>query len=370
MRKFASLSFVLALLCIGVSAGVSPGVSITTFDTPITQDFDSLASTGTTNTTTPGGWGFLESGSNANTNYRAGNGSDNAGDTYSFGATGATERAFGGLQSGTLIPTIGAQFTNNTGGTITSLVISYTGEQWRLGATGRQDRLDFQYSTNATALNTGTYIDVDALDFASPITAGTVGALDGNAAANRTVVSSTINGLSIPNGASFFIRWTDFNPSGSDDGLAIDDFSLTASGVVTPTASISVNDVTLSEGNAGTTTASFTVSVAGPHPDGVTFNIATDDGGGANPATAGSGDYLSRSEIAQTIPAGASTFTFDVTVNGDSVIENNEQFVVNLSGVIGATVTDAQGIGTINNDDAVISDVVISQVYGLSLIHI
>ena len=45
---------------------------------------------------------------------------------------------------------------------ITSLAISYTGEQWRLGQvdTGRAaDRLDFQLSTNATSLTTGTWTD-------------------------------------------------------------------------------------------------------------------------------------------------------------------------------------------------------------------
>src|SRR5262249_36532885 len=154
---------------------------------------------------------------NANTTYTAGTGSSTTGDTYSFGATSSTDRAFGGLQSGSLIPTIGACFTNNTGIAITSLAIAYTGEQWRLRATGRADRIDFQYSTNATSLTTGTWIDVDTLDFSSPITTGTTGALDGNAAANRTAISNTITGLNIPDGATFFIRWTDFNAAGADD---------------------------------------------------------------------------------------------------------------------------------------------------------
>ena len=158
-------------------------------------------------------------------------------------------------------------------------------------------------------------------------------------------------------GASAF-SWT--GPLAKSDGAP--NAGQTFTGVAGPT--IAINDVTVTEGNSGTATAAFTVTVSGAHPDGVTFNIATDDGTGGSVATAGSGDYVSRSESGQTIPAGASTFTFDVTVNGDSVIENNEQFVVNLTGVIGATVADGQGTGTINNDDAVISDVVISQVYG------
>ncbi|MFN2438799.1 MAG: hypothetical protein ABR503_06330, partial [Chitinophagaceae bacterium] len=110
----------------------------------------------------------------------AGTGSSNSGDTYSFGTAGNGERAFGGLQTGNLIPTLGALFTNNSGNNITSLTISYMGEQWRLGSNtaGRlPDRLDFQYSLNATNLTNGLWTDVDALDFNSPVLTGTNGAL-------------------------------------------------------------------------------------------------------------------------------------------------------------------------------------------------
>ena len=65
-----------------------------------------------------------------------------------------------------------------------------------MGATARADRLDFQYSTDATAVTSGTWTDVNALDFASPNTAA-VGATDGNAAANRTALTGTINGLTL-----------------------------------------------------------------------------------------------------------------------------------------------------------------------------
>jgi predicted extracellular nuclease len=362
MRKFAFLVVVLGLSCLGVSADTSTPISITSFGSAVFENFNTLAVSGTSSTT-PTGWGFVESGTGANTLYNSGTGTSNAGDTYSFGAAASAERAFGLLQSGALIPIVGAQFTNSTGGTITELEISYTGEQWRLGALGRTDRLDFQYSTNATALNVGTYTDVNALDFSGPISGGTTGPLDGSLPANRTVISSTITGLSIPSGASFFIRWTDFNAAGADDGLAIDDFSLIARG--TPGAAISVNNVTVAEGNTGSEAiASFTVTVSGNHPSGVTFDIATADGAGANAATAGSGDYVPRSLSGVTIPAAESTFTFDVIVNGDAFFEQDEEFVVNLSAVNGAAIGDDQGVGTISNDDAVTSDVVISQIYG------
>ncbi len=214
-----------------VSTALAVPVNLTALGLSYTQDFNTLASTGESNVL-PVGWELNEAGTSVNVdgNYTAGAGSSNAGDTYSFGVGSNTERAFGGLQSGTLIPTIGAAFNNNTGATITSLEIAYTGEQWRLGTLSRSDRIDFQYSIDATSLTTGTNTDADALDFSSPTTTTGVGLLDGNAAANRTALSSAISGLSIANGATFWIRWTDFNATGADDGLAVDDFSLTPRG--------------------------------------------------------------------------------------------------------------------------------------------
>lgn len=199
-------------------------VSLTTIGSPYTQDFNTLVNTGTSSVL-PTGWSLNEVGGNAT--YAAGNGSDNTGNTYSFGATGTAERALGGLLSGSVTPSFGASFTNNTGSIITSIDLAYIGEQWRIGATGRVDRIDFQYSENATSLITGTWTDVNTLDFTAPTTTGTLGALNGNLAANRTAISSSITGLSIAIGATFWIRWTDLNASGSDDGLSVDDFSLT-----------------------------------------------------------------------------------------------------------------------------------------------
>ena len=157
--------------------------------------------------------------------------------------SGHTERALGSLRSGTLISSYGACFTNNTGATLTTFDIGYAGEQWRLGTAARTDQLTFEYSTNATSLVTGTWTGVAGLNFVTPITA-TVGAKDGNAAANRTALSQTIGSQSIANGATFWIRWNDTDASSADDGLAIDDFSL-AAGVVSPIPNLTIDDVSL-----------------------------------------------------------------------------------------------------------------------------
>lgn len=117
---------------------------------------------------------------------------------------------------------------------------------------------------------------------------------------------------------------------------------------VSSAITLSVNDVSLSEGNTGTSVATFTVSLSAPAPiGGVTFDIATADG----TATIANSDYVANALTAQTIAAGSTTYTFSVTINGDTVQEPNETFFVNVTNVVGATVSDGQGLGTIQNDD-------------------
>jgi hypothetical protein len=229
-------------LCLGAFTAVSTiqtpaQIVITEFITPYTQNFDTLSSTAgsTTNGSLPPGWALTETGGGARDNeqYAVDTGGSSTGDTFSYGSSGSSERALGTLRSGTLISTIGAQFVNNTGATISSMNLSYTGEQWRLGAINKTDRLDFQLSVNATSLTTGTWTDVDALDFSSQTTT-TSGAKDGNNAANRAPVGSFINDFSIANGSTFWIRWTDVDALGADDGLAIDNLNLSAVPVPEP----------------------------------------------------------------------------------------------------------------------------------------
>lgn len=324
-------------------------VSLTTLGSAATQNFDTLSNTAgsTTNNLTITGWFMTETGGGARDNeqYGVDTGGSTTGDTYSYGAAGSTERALGGLRSGTLIPNFGACYTNNTGATIGNLAIAYNGEEWRLGTAARTDQINFEYSTNATDLTTGTWTNVTALNFVTPDTA-TTGAKNGNAAADRTALSSTISSLSIANGATFWIRWTDVDASSADDGLAVDDFSLTPTAAVVP-PNLTVNDVSLNEGNAGTTSFTFTVSLSAPAgPGGVTFDIATADNTANQPA-----DYTQKSLTSQTIPAGSSTYAFTVLVNGDTTPETNETFFVNVTNAVGATVLDGQGQGTIVNDD-------------------
>ncbi|MDX6385386.1 MAG: hypothetical protein QOK48_2959, partial [Blastocatellia bacterium] len=162
----------------------------------------------------------------------------------------------------------------------------------------------------------------------------------------------TVNGdMAVEPAETFFVNVTNVTGALVADGQGVGTISNDDS------PSISINDVSANEGNAGTTTFTFTVTSTLPAPaGGITFDIATQN----NTATAGS-DYVARSLTSQSIPAGQTTYTFDVTVNGDTLFEPNETFNVNVTNVSGATLTDGQGLGTIQNDDS--SNLVISQTY-------
>ncbi len=199
--------------------------------TPVLQDFDSLAASGTSSTV-PAGWAFRETGGATGTVYTATDGSANSGDTYSVGATGSSERAFGALASNTVTRVdLGGRYVNQTGSTISALTVQYRGELWRLGAANRNDRLDFQYSLDATALDNGTWVDVDALDLLTPNPTAAAGvALNGNDPANQSALTHTISGLAIGVGQTVFLRWVDGNITGADDLLAIDDVIVSTGG--------------------------------------------------------------------------------------------------------------------------------------------
>src|SRR5205823_6159756 len=101
-------------------------------------------------------------------------------------------------------------------------------------------------------------------------------------------------------------------------------------------------EVSVTEGNSGKVNAVFTVSLSQTSGQTVTVNYATADG----TATAGA-DYVAAS-VTLTLATGSETQTIVVAVNGDTLNEANETFLVNLSSQVNAALTDGQGVGTIN----------------------
>jgi len=161
-----------------------------------------------------------------------------------FGNTGSSERSLGTMNGlPALNPAFGVKCQNQTGGTITTIKVSYSGEQWyRHQNTPITDRLDFQYSTDATALNNGTWIDFAALDFISPQTTLT-GAVNGDVSPFRSELNNiVISGLNIQPGQTFWLRWKDFDQTAlaEQDMLSIDDVSISVTFTGTISAPVSV----------------------------------------------------------------------------------------------------------------------------------
>jgi hypothetical protein len=112
------------------------------------------------------------------------------------------------------------------------------------------------------------------------------------------------------------------------------------------TPALSIADLSLVEGNAGTTSATFAVSLAPASTQAITVRYATADDTATAP-----GDYTAASGTL-TFGPGETSKTVAVPVVGDATVEPDEAFVVNLSTPTNATIGRGQARGTIRNDDA------------------
>ncbi len=118
----------------------------------------------------------------------------------------------------------------------------------------------------------------------------------------------------------------------NDDGLAL--------------PGISISDVTLPEGNSGTTSFNFTVSLTASSASTVTVNYTTADGTATAPS-----DYATKSGVVTFTP-GLTSQVVSILVNGDTLFEPNETFFVNLTTPANATITAAQNDPTPGNNSA------------------
>jgi CSLREA domain-containing protein len=108
-----------------------------------------------------------------------------------------------------------------------------------------------------------------------------------------------------------------------------------------------IDDVAHNEGNAGTTSYTFTVTKTGSTALSSSVNFATVDGS----ATTVNNDYQANTGTLTFLPTDT-TKQITVLVNGDTTVESDEAFTVHLSGASSATISDADGTGTITNDDS------------------
>ncbi len=114
-----------------------------------------------------------------------------------------------------------------------------------------------------------------------------------------------------------------------------------------PIPAISISDVSQNEGNSGTTAFVFNVNLSAASPQTVTVSYQTADG----TATGGS-DYIAVGASVLTFNPNETAKTITILVNGDTTIEPNESFFVNLSNPTNAGIADSQALGTIQNDES------------------
>ena len=197
--------------------------------------------------------------------------------------------------------------------------------------------------------------------------AGAGGAADRGNTALGAVTGSSTGPATISlnaNGIAVVQSWID-NPS-SNHGFVIQDYInhsnglgfssreapqserpelvVTLAGNSNPT--LTIDDVNVIEGDAGTIDATFNVSLLPAATGTVTVDFATTDG-----TATGGIDYFSTSGQLTFLP-GETSKPITVTVNGDTNEESAETFFVDLSNPIGANIGDAQGIATISDDDS------------------
>ncbi len=249
--------------------------NINALSTNYTTGFNTLTSGTWTDNTTVTGWYTKTDATSSIVTYGANTGSTTTAGLYAFGVAGTnalSDRALGFAPtntytgaSGTGKGYIGWRLKNNTGSTITSITITYSGEQWRRDNASSQNlTVEYQTATSVTNINAGSWTSIPALTFTSPQLSATALALDGNAVANRSSGITTTISVTVNNGDEIMIRWSDLNDSGNDHFLAIDDITINASGGA-PTNSITTGaitgtpfSVTCTAGSTGT--VSFTSS--------------------------------------------------------------------------------------------------------------
>jgi hypothetical protein len=149
-----------------------------------------------------------------------------------------------------------------------------------------------------------------------------------------------------PQGAGWvFSSWSDGGTRVHDISTPTANTTYTAQFVGQSAVSIRVANVSLLEGNSGTTAAAFSLTLSAPSavPVSVAWKTTNGSAKSGSDYTAGSGTV--------TFPAGSTSRTVAVTVQGDTVVEPKEVFYLDLSAPTGASIADARGAASILDDD-------------------
>ncbi|HBC87923.1 MAG TPA: hypothetical protein DCZ94_13295 [Lentisphaeria bacterium] len=258
----------------------------------------------------------------------------------------------------TVIVTMGSP-TNATKGTTTVHTLTITDN-------------DSAPAAGTIAFSSATYTVAENVTTAT-ITVKRTGGSSGAASVQYATSNGTATSGSDYTAASGTFSWADGNAADKTFTVAITNDSIdeadetinialsnaTGATLGTPNTSVltitdddaaptlSINDVTITEGNTGTVNATFTVTQSAASGKTVTVSYATADVTAVQPA-----DYTQVTATTLTFNPGDTSKSITVAVKGDALDEVNETFNVNLSSAGNATIADAAGVCTITDDDA------------------
>jgi len=108
---------------------------------------------------------------------------------------------------------------------------------------------------------------------------------------------------------------------------------------------VSINDLSVAERDVDLFGYEFTVSLSAPSSQTVSVRVTTQQGTATDNVDFGAGT------VVLNIAPGQTSQTVTVFIIGDTIVENNEQFFLNLSQPVNCTIGDGQGVGTIVDDD-------------------
>jgi CSLREA domain-containing protein len=225
-----------------------------------------------------------------------------------------------------------AAYSVNEDGLLATITVARTG--------GNAGAVSVHYQTGG---GTGT-----ANTDYSPVS-GTINWADGDTASKTFTIPLVDDNLDEPDET---VGMTLSNPTG---GATLGNQSTATLTIIDndPPVVVNIADVSHAEGNSGTTDFVFNITLSAVSGKTVSFDYATVAGG-----TAISGiDYVPVGGTV-TVPAGSVSQTVTVFVSGDTTIEPNETFFVQLSNPVNATLGKAKGTGTIVNDDGVAAPIV------------
>lgn len=321
--------------------------NIASVSTNYTQDFNTLTSGTWTDNTTLTGWYARTDATASIASYAANTGSTLTAGLYAFGVAGTnalTDRGLGYAPtnaytgaSGTGKGYVGWRLKNTTGAAITSITVTWSGEQWRRdNATAQILSLFYQNAATVTSLTGGTWTAAPST-FTSPQLSTTALVLDGNTPANRTANISVVITVNIPAGEEIMLRWEDLNDSGNDHFMAIDDVTINASASCSSAAITAQPSTTVQNLCQSAAATALSVAATGTTLTYQWYSNTTATNSGGTPVGTSSASYTPVTTTAGTLYY----YCVATAACGTSVTSN-------VSGAVNVTAIPSAPAGTIN----------------------